>query len=385
MANILILGGGFGGLITAEQLSASLASSDHQITLVSPNRDFTFYPGLVHLAFGRYEGSDVTFDLQNKLKELGVRFVRSEVIKINRNPRSVDVAGDDFTGQIAYDYLVIATGRRLATEKVSGFFDHSHHLLGTKAALRFGEAVENFKSGRIIVGMCPGARLPVPVCETAFSLARKFKSQLQEGSVQVSVVFPESLEAAFGGAKLHKELEAAFAKHRIDVHYDIPINEITDAELRSSERHSIGFDLLMLVPPFRGQAFLRDLEVADDEDFVKVDGAMRVHGMENAYAVGDIVAFSGPKLAHMAVRQAKVAAENLVAEIQGNQPSESYYHEIAAIIDSGGPDSIYLHYGIWDDEQFRVAKGRFWGWAKTIHDEAWQSRHLSQSKGSDTF
>lgn len=51
MANILISGGGFGGLVAAEKLVASLDSA-HQITLVAPNRKFTFYPALVHLAFG---------------------------------------------------------------------------------------------------------------------------------------------------------------------------------------------------------------------------------------------------------------------------------------------------------------------------------------------
>jgi NADH dehydrogenase FAD-containing subunit len=51
MARILIAGGGFGGLVTAEILSAELGK-EHQITLVAPNRMFTFYPGLVQLAFG---------------------------------------------------------------------------------------------------------------------------------------------------------------------------------------------------------------------------------------------------------------------------------------------------------------------------------------------
>lgn len=385
MSNIIILGGGFAGLITAEHLAAELENESHQITLVSPNDQFTFYPGLVHLAFGRYQLSDITFDLNAKLKELGVRFVRSEALAVDAHHRTVAVTGDDFSGSLAYDYLVIAMGRRLATEKVSGFFDHSHHLLGPKAALRFGEAVNDFKTGRIIVGSCPGARLPVPVCETAFALSKKFENETRNGSIRVSVIFPESLSEAFGGADLHKELETAFKKHNIDVHYDIPITEINGSEILSADKHRIGYDLLMLVPPFRGHSFLRDLGITDEDDFVKVDGEMRVHGLDNAYAAGDIVAFSGPKFAHMAVRQSKVVAQNLAAEIHGKTPDRSYYHEIATVIDAGGPDSIYLHYGIWDDEQFRLSKGRFWGWAKTVHDEAWQSRHLSQKKGSDTF
>ena len=131
----------------------------------------------------------------------------------------------------------------------------------------------------------------------------------------------------------------------------------------------------MLVPPFRGNAVLRALGASDDEDFIKVDGAMRVHGLENVYAAGDIVAFSGPKFAHMAVRQANVVAENIAAEIEGKKPAAEYYHEIKTIIDAGGADSIYLHYGIWDDNVFSVRKGSFWSWAKNAHDRFWQSRH----------
>lgn len=374
MANILILGGGFGGLIAAERLAASLDTT-HQITLVSLNRKFTFYPALVQMAFGACKPEDISFDLAAKMTDLGVRFVQGEVIDINAESRTAKITGEDFDGEIYYDYLVIALGRRLATEKVPGFFEHAQHLLGVNAALKFGAAVKNFRAGKIIVGMCPDARLPVPVCETAFALARKFENEMRDGTVQIKVIFPESLEAAFGGANLHKELEAAFKSHGINLLYDVPIREISFHEVFSSKGHQIKCDLLMLVPPFRGQAMLRNLGATDEFDYVKVDGLMRVHGLEKTYAVGDIVAFSGPKLAQMAVRQASVAAENILSEIEGEVPSAEYYHEINTIIDAGGADSIHLHYGIWDDKDFALQQGRFWSWAKNIHDRAWQAKH----------
>ncbi len=374
MANILILGGGFGGLVTAERLSELLGGS-HQITLVAPNHKFTFYPALVELAFGECEASDITFDLRSKLENIGVRFVRGELIRLDPHAGRAEIAGDDFDGHIAYDHLVLAPGRRLATEKVPGFFEYADHLLGTGAAAKFGEKVRDFREGTIVVGSCPDGRLPVPVCETAFALARKFSAKIEEGRVRVKVVFPESLESAFGGASLHKELETAFERNHITVHYDIPITEITESELVSSAGHKIEYDLLMLIPPFRGQGILSGLGITDEHDFIKVDGLMRVHELPNAYAVGDVVAFSGPKFAHMAVRQAEVAASNLAATLKGEQPTSEYYHEIAAIIDAGGADSIYLHYGIWDDTTYRVKKGPMWSLAKEIHDKLWRARH----------
>jgi sulfide:quinone oxidoreductase len=374
MANILILGGGFGGLVTAERLSASL-DKGHQITLVAPNQRFTFYPALVHLAFGETDASEITFDLKPKLADLGVRFVQGEMIRIDPERKTVTIAGDDFNGEIGYDYVVFALGRRLATETIPGFFEYAQHLLGIGAATRFGEKLRDFREGTIVVGSCPEGRLPVPVCETAFALAREFQAKVSDGSVRIKIVFPESLKSAFGGATLHKELESAFQRNHISVHYDIPITEINENEIVSSDGHRIQYDLLMLIPPFRGQAILGDLGITDEHDFVKVDGMMRVHDLPNAYAVGDIVAFSGPKLAHMAVRQAEVVAANLAAMLQGKKPDAEYYHEIAAIIDAGGADSIYLHYGIWDDSTYRLKKGHFWGWAKEVHDKLWRSQH----------
>lgn len=374
MAKILILGGGFGGLITAERLAAAL-TLEHEITLVAPRRKFTFYPALVQLAFDYCSPDDITFDLALKLKNIGVRFIESEMIEVDGENKTVRVAGSDITGTISYDFLVIATGRRLATERIPGFFEYSHHLLGTGAALKFKNAVSNFRQGRIVVGLCPEARLPVPVCETAFALAKIFKNEVASGDIQISVIFPDSLEAAFGGASLHNELESAFARNQISVHYNIPISEITDQHILSSLNHKIDYDLLMLIPPFSGNAALRSQGIVDDSDFVRVDGTMKVDGIENAYAVGDLVAFSGPKFAHMAVRQAEVAAANLVSEINNEKPKRAYYHEIATVIDAVGPDSIYLHYGIWDNSRYRLKKGRLWGWAKEAHDSWWQARN----------
>lgn len=374
MANILIIGGGFAGLVAAEKLGPAL-SREHQITLVAPSRKFTFYPANVQLAFGECEVDDITFDLAGKLGELGVRFVEGELIRVDPARRLAYVSGDDINGSVEYDIIVFAMGRRLATEKVPGFFENAHHLLGTGAAQRFGQAVEKFAEGTIVLGSCPGSRLPVPVCEVAFALARRFKDEIDRGSVRVKVIFPGSLRDAFGGAEIHNELETAFAKWKVSMLYDVPVNEITADEVLSAEKHRINYDLLMMFPPFRGQAILDPLGITDDEDFIKVDGGMRVFGMDDAYAIGDIVAFSGPKFAHMAVRQAEVAASNIISRLAGKEEASEYYHEIAAVIDAGGADSIYLHYGIWDDALVRLKKGSFWSIAKEAHDAFWRARH----------
>ena len=395
MANILILGGGFGGLVTAEKLASELGS-EHQITLVSDSRRFIFYPALVRVALGGEEAEDITFNLRTKLRDTGVRFIEGEVIRVNADKKSVYVAKGDFTGDISYDYLVIAVGRRLATEKAPGFFEYAHHLLSPKAALKFKKAVEDFHGGNIVVGMCPGARLPVPVCETAFALASRFEKEISERKISVTVVFPESVKEAFGGAEIYSEIEWAFAKHDIKLVENFSVKEISDKRIISDgkiaeryrqlitevsgnpdlwDENGIGHDLLMLVPPFQGQRCFRIPGAVDESGFIKVNEMMQVEGLPQTYAAGDCAALPGPKLGQMAVCQAAVAARNIASEIRGEEPYEVYYHEIDTIIDQDGEDSIRLHYGIWDEQLYRLQKGTLWSWAKVIHDQYWQAKH----------
>ena len=375
MANILILGGGFGGLIAAEKL-ASAFGSEHQITLVSKSRKFIFYPALVQVAFGKFKPGDISFDLRRKLTDLRVRFVQGEVIRINSESRSVSVGKEDYTVDISYDYLVIAFGRSLATEKIPGFFEHAHHLLDVDAALKFGKAVKDFRGGRIVVGMCPGALLPVPACETAFALARRFETEISEKKISITVVFPETVREAFGGAKIYGELEWAFEKNDIELVENFPVREISADKISSDDGRSIDHDSLMLIPPFQGQEMIKNLGIADESGFASVNKFMQIAELPQTYAVGDCTALAGPKLAHMAVRQAAVAAKNIASEIKGEQPDEVYHHEISTIIDQGGADSIYLQYGIWNDELYRLQEGTLWSWVKSIHDRYWQAVHF---------
>lgn len=375
MANILILGGGFGGLIAAEKLSEKFGS-EHQITLVSKSRKFVFYPALVQVAFGKLKPEDVTFNLRCKLYDLGVRFSEGEAVRINKESRSISVANEDYTVDVDYDYLLIAFGRCLATEKIPGFFEFAHHLLDMDAALKFGAAVESFRGGNIVVGMCPGAYLPVPACETAFALARRFEAEIDERKTSITVVFPETVREAFGGAKIYEELEWAFEKHDIELIENFPVRKISEDEISGGDGRTINHDLLMLIPPFQGQEMLKNLGIADDSGFALVNKFMQVADSPRIYAAGDCTALTGPKLAHMAVRQAAVASKNIAAEIKGEPPDEIYHHEIAAIIDQSGADSIYLHYGIWNDKLYRLQEGTLWSWVKSIHDRYWETVHF---------
>ena len=374
MAKVLILGGGFAGVVAAESLAKRLGT-EHKITLASRSREFLFYPALVRLAFGQCTRDDVVFDLHEAMLDRRVRFISGEIARINPSEQRVTFAGGDLVGEMPYDFLVLALGRRLATERITGFYENSHHLLGLDAALRFREAVENFHQGHAVIGSCPGARSPVPVFETAFALSRVLEERGERSRCEITVVSDETPNEMFGGAAVSEKLLDSLSSHGIKLVSDFPINRVTPTSIVASDGRAIACGLRMLVPPFCGPSPALYTGLTEAKGYVQVDNSMKVVGKERIYAAGDCVNLPGPKLGHMAVRQGEVAAANIRAEIEGRAPAQVYDHELMLVIDTSNHDSIFLQQNLGTGEPVDIHQGRFWRWAKRQQERYWKATH----------
>jgi sulfide:quinone oxidoreductase len=374
MAKVLVLGGGFGGVVAAERLAEQLGD-EHQITLVSRTRQFVFYPALVKLAFGKCETKDVSFNLRQAMLDRRVNFIEAEVARIDPLERKVTIAHGEVEGILPYDYLVFALGRRLATERITGFYEHAHHLLNLDKAIKFGKALANFHQGRAVIGQCAGTRLPIPVYETALALSHLLEDRGERDRVRITVVSPWELGAELADADAASALEKTFAARQIEFVSNFPIEVVTANTVATASGRTIDHDLLMLLPPFRGSSAASMAGITNSEGYINVDLTMRVTGQERIYAAGDCVNFTGPKMGHMATRQAEVAARNLAAEIAGHEPVARYVHELKLVIDEAGSNSIYLHKDIEGAGPATIRRGRFWSLAKRAQKELWELTH----------
>ena len=374
MAKVLILGGGFAGLIAAEQLAQAL-DSEHQITLVSRSRWFVFYPALVRLAFGKCDRDDVTFDLRSALLDRRVNFIEAEVARINPDEQKVVVAHGEAEGQLPYDYLVFALGRRLATEEVTGFYEHAYHLLNVDKAIQFGRAVRALREGHIVVGQCKGARLPVPVFETAFALSQWLEKRGDGSNCRITIVSPDPTGLIFNDQGITMKINESLARRGIEYIPNFAINQIGANHATTETNHSIDYNLLMLLPPFEGASAASQLGLTNSEGYLNVNPTMQVLGINRVYAIGDCVNFDGPKLGHMAIRQAEVAALNLTSEIHGTEIKARYNHELKLVIDEVDDGGLYFQKDLWQDEQPILKHNRFWSWAKWAQEKYWEQSH----------
>lgn len=339
MANILILGGGFGALSAAESLLKNL-TSEHQITLLSRSPRFVFYPHLVDLAFGNHTLDDISFDLRDAMHKRRIKFVQGEVARVDPHERRVTFGHARITGSVHYDYLIFAFGGRLATERIPGFFEHAHHPLTVEAALKFGEAVQRFDKGRVVIGYSQGARVVTPVYKTVFAFCRLFEDQLRAGRTQITVVRPTRDDDELTGPEMGKVFQDALNEQKIEVLSDFSINRVTKKSLFTSVGDRIDYDLLMLLPPLVGPSAVRGMGITDQDGFIHVNRNMRVDGVARLYAVGNCVSFPGPKMSYMAVSQGEVAGANLAAEVESRDVQAEYDHKTMLALDQAGQDSI---------------------------------------------
>jgi len=372
MARVLILGGGFAAVVAAESLAKRLGPY-HEITVVSRNRNFVCYPARVRLAFGKSEPSDISFDLRSALLDRRVQFIEAEIARIDCRERSVTIRSAEFRGELHYDFVLLATGRRLATERITGFFEYADHLLTVDAALRFGERVKTFDRGRTVIGHCPDARLPIPLFETAIAVSRLHeKGECNRRAI--TIVSNETIDQMFAGALLSGRVHDMLRLRGIEFISDFEITEVTPESVIARDGRRLDCGLRMLIPPFCGPGPVLGPGIIDGEGYVKVDKRMRVEGVDRTYAAGDCVSLPGPKMGHMAVRQAAVAADNMVAELEGREPASTYNHEMVLVLDVGS-ESIFASKDLWSDEPGEVHQGRFWGWAKRLQEQHWKARH----------
>lgn len=155
--NVLVLGGGIGGVVAANVLSRKL-SRKHEIVLVDRRIKHRFPPSYPWLMMGRREPHQITRNL-NLLNKKGIKYINSEVLKIDPANRIVKTSTKDFE----YDYLIVALGAELAPETIPGFSDGAYHIYELEEAMKFREVLRNFSGGAVAAGVsslpfkCPAA------------------------------------------------------------------------------------------------------------------------------------------------------------------------------------------------------------------------------------
>ena len=142
MARVLILGGGFSGVFTAQRLAKKVPAGT-EVMLVSETNYFTFQPLLPEVAAGALSASDSVTQLRQLLKNVTV--VQAEVLNVDFAAKSITVTQGSKRRikEMSYDHIVLALGQVVRLDRVPGLAEHSFPVKSTAHAHRLRNHVIN--------------------------------------------------------------------------------------------------------------------------------------------------------------------------------------------------------------------------------------------------
>jgi sulfide:quinone oxidoreductase len=111
---IVILGGGAGGIMAMAHLRSALSNPD--ITIVAPNEIHLYQPGQVFIAAGEYEPSDIEMSNKDFIPD-DVKWIKDEAKSIDPDKNTLTLRSGE---ELAYDYLVVATGIQYHYDQIEG-------------------------------------------------------------------------------------------------------------------------------------------------------------------------------------------------------------------------------------------------------------------------
>jgi sulfide:quinone oxidoreductase len=322
---IVILGGGCGGVVAATHLGRKLGAQ-HDVILVDRRPNHVFMPAFLFLMLGERQPQDITRSLGH-LQKRNVNLIQSEILGINPSRREVALQNK----KINYDYLILSLGLQTRPDLVPGFSEASLHPWELETAIRLRDALAAFRGGRIVVGVPLGPyRCPPAPYEAQWMLDGYFRQRGLRERVEIEY-FTRDPEPSGEAHDPVVWMDAESKKRDIKQNYEFVVRSINAEKkvVHGLYNYNLSYDLLVMVPPHRPAQTLLDSGLADAETGIRVDYNTLKTKWDNVYAIGDCADMPASKAGGVAHQEADVLAHNLTVEITGKgRPVDLWLHTI---------------------------------------------------------
>ncbi|MGB5631455.1 MAG: FAD-dependent oxidoreductase [Waterburya sp.] len=391
MANVVVIGGGLGGLPTAYELRHYLPK-EHTVTLISDKPQFTFIPGLIRVALNLNPLDHIQLDLSQLSQRHGINWVSGKVTTLDRETQSITVEGNQ---TVDYDYLAIATGASLAFDEIPGLGVHGgytqsvctpdHALQARDAWLKF---LEN--PGGLVVGAMPGTGCFGPAYEFVLMADWELRRQGIRDKVDITYVTPEPYigHTGVGGIKNAQKLtEELMAERGIKAIANARITHIDAQNITLADGCQLPFKYSMILPSFRGVEFLRKVPgLTNEKGFIPVLPSQRHSDFPSIYALAvgvhleqpdkTPVPIGLPKSGEMTEAMGVAVAHNIAVELGAiKSPLTTPTLEALCFAEYGDTGIAYIAAPVLPDpatgkRRYSYAvRGRWVNWVKAAFEE----------------
>ncbi len=341
-ADVVILGGGVGGTLTANLLAKRLGRDRVRVRLVDATGLHVYQPGFLYVALGQAKTCRLARDTRSLLHR-DVDLIIDRAVKLDPGGRQVILETEE---PIRYDYLVVATGARLDRDAVPGLHA-THDFYSLTGAERLREALRTFRGGTLLVGVA-GIPYKCPPAPVEFTLMLEEYLRKRKLRDQTTIKFLSPLNRAFTIESASKMVEPIFEQRGIELHTFVNVESV-DAErkqLTSLEGETFDFDLAVLVPPHKGAEVIAESGMAGPGGWLPTDPkTLEVKGQNHVFAVGDASDLPISKSGSTAHFEAPVVVEQITADLEGRAPDpvkSKYRGKVMCFVHTGGRKGTVL-------------------------------------------
>ncbi len=360
MAHIVVLGASTGGLPAAYDVRAALGK-EHEVTVVNISDHFSFVPSNPWVGVGWRSREDISFPLEPYLSKKGINFVGKKCTEIKPDDNTLVLADGE---TVQYDYLIIATGPKLAFEEVEGTGPENGFTQSVCTVDHAEKAYGNWKEfvdepGPIVVGAVQGASCFGPAYEYAFIMDTDLRRRRIRDKVPMTFVTSEPYigHLGLGGVGDSKGmLESELRNHHIKWICNAKVTKVEEGKMHVAEHdqngevvkeHELPFKYSMMLPAFKGV----DAVAAVGEDLVNPRGFVKVNEFQhnskwkNIYSVGvgiaippveaTPVATGTPKTGYMIESMVTATVHNIQNELAGKEPDQKGTWNAICLADLG--------------------------------------------------
>ena len=332
--NVLIIGGGTAGIMTAAQLLKKDNSMD--VAIIEPSDKHFYQPAWTLVGAGTYDMKKTERTMASVMPS-GATWIKDYATGFDTENNVVKTQNK---GDISYDYLVVAPGLVMAPEMIEGLpeaLDKGVVCSNYTDPEHTWNVIKNFKGGNAVFTQpttpikCGGA--PQKIAYLAADYFRK-----NNLSSKTNVVFATPGSVIFGVKPIKETLMKVINRYNIEFkpHY-APIRIDADKKMIYfkyvasdenqcvvNEDNSLGeklningniempFDMLHLAPPQAAPQFVRDSNLVNDAGWLDVNHNTLQHNIfSNVFGLGDVAALPTAKTGAAIRKQVPVVVENI--------------------------------------------------------------------------
>ncbi|HKQ05444.1 MAG TPA: FAD-dependent oxidoreductase [Blastocatellia bacterium] len=367
---IVILGGGFAGVYTATYLEKALGRrDDYEITLINKENYFVFQPMLPEVISGTIGLLDTVSPIRRLLPRTNLHVRDIEAIDLQNKTVTTSPGFRPHPHVIDYDYLVFALGNVTDFRGMPGLPEHALPFKNLADALYLRNhviraleeaAIEDHDMSLrqqlltfvVAGGGFSGVEVAAELNDFVREVAKSYRG-LDPREIRVVLVHSQDRILPEMPEDLARFAQKILQKRGVEVLLNVRLAAATGEEAILKDGRRIPTRTLVSTVPSSPHPIIDGLELPKGKNGRLIcNGQLEVEGAPGLYAVGDCGQIPtpdgavSPPTAQYATRQAKVAAENILADIRGGAKKTFAFNELGQMGALGHRSAVAQIFGI---------------------------------------